>query len=84
MFKEYNPKAIKYTNTEIVMCLMKEVGERVTKKKENISTLGGTGNARVTVLSYIYKFPNCSYSCEFEKKECMVESIEASLDRLDS
>ena len=33
MFKEYNPKAIKYTNTEIVMCLMKEVGERVTKKK---------------------------------------------------
>ena len=34
MFKEYNPKAIKYTNTEIVMCLMKEVGERVTKKRK--------------------------------------------------
>ena len=30
MFKEYNHKAIKYTNKEIVICLIKEVGERFT------------------------------------------------------
>ena len=48
---------------------MKVVGERVTfKNKKNISTLGGTYNVRVTVLSYECKFPNCSYSCDFEKK----------------
>ena len=70
MFKEYNHKAIKYTNKEIVICLMKEVGERFTLIYIYIyiSTLGGTDNVRVTVLSYICKFPNYIYSCEFEKK----------------
>ena len=30
--------------------------------------MGGTDNVRVIVLSYICKHPNCTYSCEFEKK----------------
>ena len=33
MIKESTPKDIKYTNKEIVMYLMKEVGESVTFKK---------------------------------------------------
>ena len=69
MFKETNPKLIKYINKEIVMCLMKEVGERVALKREKSSdTLGGTDDIRVTVLRYICKHPNCTYSCVFEKK----------------
>ena len=49
MFKDTNPKLIKYTNTETVMCLMKEVGERITlKRKKIIGTLGGTDDIRVT------------------------------------
>ena len=56
MFKETNPKLIKYTNKEIVMCLMKEVGERVSlKRKKSIDTLGGIDDVRVTVLRYICK-----------------------------
>ena len=67
------------------MCLMKAVGERVSlKRKKSIDTLGGTDDVRVTVLRYICKHPNCTYSCVFEKKRWMVESIEASFDTLDS
>ena len=33
MIKDNTPKDIKYTNKEIVMYLMKEVGESVTFKK---------------------------------------------------
>ena len=36
MFKETNPKLIKYTNKEIVICLMKEVGERVALKERKV------------------------------------------------
>ena len=56
---------------------MKEVGERVTLK--SIDILGGTDNVRVIVLSYICKYPNCTYPCDFEKM-WMVESIAASLE----
>ena len=34
---------------------------------KSISTLAGIDNVRVTVLSYICEYPNCTYSCEFEK-----------------
>ena len=69
MFKETNLKLLKYTNKEIVMCLMKEVGERVAlKRKKSVDTLGETDDVRVTVLRYIWKHPNCTYSCVFEKK----------------
>ena len=59
MFKESKHKEKKHTSKDIVMCLMNEVGEKVTdKNKKSVSTFGGTNDKRVTILSYECKIPN--------------------------
>ena len=80
----YDRKDTKYTNKNIVMCLVKKTREKVTfKNNKSVSTFGRTNSVHVVVLDYEYKFPTCLHSCEF-KKEWMVQSSEAFLDTLKS